>query len=198
MSHLAKFSAGWTEPEQWAWKQIEAGEPADFNARDRRYYIGFNVLDPCNENGWAENRRLRVKFLQDILMKKFFADPTPDAGVRILGALIDNVPLNLEHTRLRRLIWEHSRILTDVKCRGLRVDGEFSLEGSFVGGHVDLTVANIGSIGMAGSTIQGKVGLNSVKVGGSVFLRGGANFKAEVDLIGASIGADLDMSGATF
>jgi len=114
MSDLAKFSADWTEPELWAWEQIAAGEPADFNARDRRYYSGFtweqiaagepadfnardrryysefSDLDPCKENGWAENRRLRVKFLQDILTRKVFADATPYGGVRILGALVDD------------------------------------------------------------------------------------------------------------
>ena len=90
MSDLAKFSADWTEPELWAWEQIAAGEPADFNARDRRYYSEFSDLDPCKENGWAENRRLRVKFLQDILTRKVFADATPYGGVRILGALVDD------------------------------------------------------------------------------------------------------------
>jgi hypothetical protein len=251
MSDLAKFSAGWTEPEQWAWEQIAAGEPADFNARDRRYYAGFtceqiaagepadfkardqryysefNDLDPCKENGWAENRRLRVRFLQDILTRKIFADITPDAGVRILGALVDDdVPLNLEHTRLQRLIWlEHSRILTDVKCRNLRVDGEFSLEGSFVGGRVELPGANIDSVSLAdatfdaevdirsvsidanlamnGATFTRKVSLNAAKVGRSAFLRKGAlrkgaTFKAEVDLIGVDIGFNLEMDGANF
>jgi hypothetical protein len=153
MSDLAKakFSAGWTEPEKWAWEKIAAGEPADFNARDRRYYIGFNVLDPCNENGWTENRRLRVKFLQDILTRKVFADATPYGGVRILGALVDDAPLNLEHARLERLIWlEHSRILTDVKCRSLRVDGDFSLDGNFVGGEVSLNAAELsGSLSLS-------------------------------------------------
>ena len=176
MSDLAKFSAGWTEPELWAWEQIAAGEPADFNARDGRYYSGINDLDPCKENGWAENRR-PVKFLQDILTRKVFADATPYGGVRILGALVDDAPLNLEHARLERLIWlEHSRILTDVKCRKLRVDGEFSLEGSFVGGRVELPEANIiGSVSLADAT-----------------------FKAEVALIAASIDANLAMNGATF
>ena len=98
MSDLANFSADWTEPERWAWEQIGAGKPADFNARDRR-------LDPFNENGWAENRRLRVKFLQDISTKKSFSDLTPYGGIRILGALVDDAPLNLEHARLQHLIW---------------------------------------------------------------------------------------------
>jgi hypothetical protein len=226
MSDLAKakFSAGWTEPEKWAWEKIAAGEPADFNARDRRYYIGFNVLDPCNENGWTENRRLRVKFLRDILTRKVFADATPYGGVRILGALVDDAPLNLEHARLERLIWlEHSRILTDVKCRSLRVDGDFSLDGNFVGGEVSLNAVELsGSLSLAGATFktnkaidliaadigiilnleratfEGNVDLNSAKVGGSAFLRNGATFKAKVLLALASIGSNLEMDGSTF
>jgi hypothetical protein len=218
----AKFPADWTEPERWAWEQIAAGEaadfnvrdrryysgftweqiaagePADFNARDQRYYTEFNNLDPCNENGWAENRRLRAKFLQAILTEKVFADATPYGGVRILGALVDDAPFNLEHARLQRLIWlEHSRIRTDVKCHDLLVDGDFSLEGSFVGGRVDLLGANVGYVAMSGATFEGAVNLTAAKVSGSANLLG-ATFKAKVDLNRADIGSDLDMRGATF
>jgi hypothetical protein len=49
---------------------------------------------------------------------------------------------------------------------------------------------------MSGSTFEGKVNLSSAKVGGAAYLRYGATFKAEVDLIGASIGSSLDFSDA--
>jgi hypothetical protein len=113
MTDLAQPSADWTEPERWVWERIAASEPADFNARDRERNSKFNDLDPRNEDGWAENRRLRAKFLQTILTQKSFADATPYGGVRILGALVDDAALDLEHARLQRLV-----------CLNLRVDGD--------------------------------------------------------------------------
>ena len=221
MTDLAQPSPDWTEPEQWVWKRILAGEPADLNARDREQNPEFKDLDPCKEDGWAENRRLGVEFLKTILTHKDFADATPYGGVRVLGALVDDAPLVLEHARLQRLFWlDRSRILTDVKCRSLRVNGEMSLEKSFVAGDVDLSTATVqdslttalgrfkgevnlvgASIGsafsMRGSTFEKKVDLNSAKVGGGADL-GGACFEGEVDLVGASIGSSLEMSGSTF
>src|SRR6266545_6067738 len=87
MTDVAQLPADWTEPEQWVWERIAAGELADLNARDRERNPEFKDLDPCNENGWAENRRLRVRFLRTILTQNVFTDATPSGGVRILGAL---------------------------------------------------------------------------------------------------------------
>ena len=90
----------WTEPEKWAWRRIASGELADFNARDREQDSEFKHLDPSKAAGWADNRRLSAKFLQTILTDKAFVDATPYGGVRILGALVDDAPLDLEHARL--------------------------------------------------------------------------------------------------
>jgi hypothetical protein len=57
--------------------------------------------------------------------------------------------------------------------------------------------ASIGTnLEMSGSTFEGAVDLSSAKVGGLAFLRGGATFEADVNLIGADIGSDLDFSAA--
>jgi len=222
MSDTPEIPADWTEPERWVWKRIAAGEPADLNARDREHDAEFKDLDPSEAAGWTEQRRLRVRFLQTILTQKTFAEATPFGGVRISGALVDDAPLDLEHARLQRLFWlERSRILVDVKGRNLRIDGEFSLEASFVtggielpqtdireslhvdqgkiNGEVDLSSARIGdSLVMAGSIFEEKVHLNRATVNGSAFLHGGATFTGEVDLTSANIGSIVSMIGSTF
>lgn len=65
--NIPEIPADWTEPEQWVWARIAAGETADLNARDRNDDPAFEDLDPMEANGWTQNRRLRVKFLQTIL-----------------------------------------------------------------------------------------------------------------------------------
>src|SRR5258707_3984571 len=105
----------WTEPERWVWERIAAGEPADFNARDGKFAPG-KYLDPTKEQDWDGRRRLSARFLQTILTQRPFTDAIPDAGVRIIGALVDDAPLHLEHARLQRLFWlECSLILKDLK-----------------------------------------------------------------------------------
>ena len=140
MGNSIKMPTDWTVHEQWAWEQIAAGEIADFNARGP----DPEKLDPSTEKDWGEDRRLSAKFLEIILTETAFVDVTPHGGVRILGALIDDAPLDLEHARLQHLFWlEKSRILVEVKCSNLRVDGELSLEKSFIAAAVNLNGADI-------------------------------------------------------
>ena len=222
MANGPEIPTDWTEPEQWVWQRIAAGELADLNAREREHNADFEDLDPRKAEGWTEQRRLRVTFLQTILTQKAFAEAAPHGGVRILGALVDDAALDLEHARLQRLFWlERSRILVDVKGRNLRIDGEFSLWKSFVAGgielrqadirenldmrlgefhgEVDLANARIGfNLDMDGSTFEEEVSLNGATVKGGARLRGGATFKGEVDFGSASIGSNLVMTGSTY
>jgi hypothetical protein len=190
----------WTKPKKRAWERIAAGELADFNARDREQHPEFKDLDPRNATGWDDNRRLSAKFLQTILTDKAFVDATPYHGVRIRGALIDDAPVDLEHARLQRLFWlEKSRILVGVKGSNVRVDGELSLEASFVSGGFTLNGAEIREgLSLAAGHYKSNVNLNRAKINGSAFLRGGATFKGEVDLGSAAIGSTLDMTGSIF
>ena len=72
------------------------------------------------------------------MTQKTYADATPYGGARILGALVDDAPIDLEHARLQRTFWlERSRVLTDVKARNICVDGELSFAGCFVAGRVE-------------------------------------------------------------
>ncbi len=192
--------ADWTEPEKWVWERIAAGELADLNARDREQDPDFKDLDPVKATGWADNRRLRAKFLQTVLTRKAFARATPDGGLRIVGALVDDAPLDLEHARLQRLFWlEKSRILVDVKGRNICVDGEFSLEGCYVSGRITLVAAKIcAGLSLAAGHYKSNVNLNGAKVTGNAFLRDGATFRGEVNLTGATIGSNLEMTDSTF
>jgi len=222
MADAPEIPEDWTEPERWVWERIAAGEPADLNARDREHDADFKDLDPGKAAGWTEQRRLRVRFLQTILTQQAYAEATPHGGVRILGALVDDAPLDLEYARLQRLFWlEQSRVLVDVKGRNLRIDGALSLEASFVAGGIDLRQSetrenlhlNLGkfhsdvdlgaaSIGtnlvMNDSTFKEKINLNGATVNGSAVLSGGSTFKGEVDLGAASISSSLDLIGSIF
>jgi hypothetical protein len=143
MAILPEIPAEWAEPEQWVWEQIATGKPTNLANLNKR---GPNLenLDPSTDEGWGLGRRLSAKFLQTILTQKAFVEATPYGGVRILGALIDDAPLNLEHARLQHLFWlERSRILVDVNCGYLRVDGGLSLGESFIADTVDLSGADI-------------------------------------------------------
>ena len=111
MANGPEIPEDWTEPERWVWERIAAGELADLNARDRQEDSEYKDPDPGKAADWADNRRLRAKFLQTILTQKAFVDATPYSGVRILGALVDDAPLDLDHARLQRLFWlEKSRM----------------------------------------------------------------------------------------
>lgn len=191
--------ADWTEPEHWVWARILAGESADLNERDRETNPNCEDLLPAVAANWADDRRLSAKFLQTILTNKAFVKRTPHSGVRILGALVDDAPLDLEHARLHQLFWlEKSRVLVDIKGRNILVDGEFSLEGSFVKGEVCLTRARIRELHLTAGQYWGSINLNGARVTDGVFLSRGAIFKDKVNLGSARIGAALEMDGSTF
>ena len=164
MRTAPEIPTDWTKAERWVWERITAGEPANFNSRVR----DTEALKPQTDKGWGEERRVRAKFLQTILTQREFVEATPFGGVRILGALIDDEPVNLEHARLQHELWlESSRILTDFKCRSLRVDGGLSLENSFVTGLVDLSGANVTELmSLCGASFKNDVILDSANVGG--------------------------------
>jgi uncharacterized protein YjbI with pentapeptide repeats len=198
MADAPEVPADWTASERWVWQRIAAGKPADFNRRDREYYSDFEDLNPCKEEGWAESRRLRAAFLQTILTQKAFADATPFGGARILGALVEDAPLDLKFARLQKLFWlERSRILVDVEGRGLRVDGGLSLEGGYVAGQVELFGAGIREgLSISSATLKGELDLESAGIRHYLNMQG-STFEQKVNL-NADIGSHLDMHGSTF
>ena len=195
-----KIPKTWSKEEQWVWEQIQAGEVADFNERDRETDPAFEDLDPTQAKGWDGGRRLSVSFLQDILTTKAFVDATSFKGVKILGALIDgDVTLDLAHARLERLFWlEKSRLLLDIECRDLHVAGEFSLEGSHVKGTLSLYEARIdGNLSVALGLYERNMNLSKAKISGHISMNG-STFNGAVVMSGAKVSSQLSMMGSTF
>ena len=73
-------SRQWSEPERWAWEEIQAGRIADFGGR---YGI---ELDPKSPDGWDDGRKLSSGFLKEILFREPYRSAIPIEGVRIGGA----------------------------------------------------------------------------------------------------------------
>ena len=196
MGNMPDILTDWTEPEKWVWQQIAAGEWADLYEYDSAHAN----RTPDSEEDWGEHCRLSSKFIETILTQKKFCEATPYGGVRIRGAFIDDAPLDLEHARLQHLFWlVKSRILVDVKCRNLRVDGGLSFNDSFVAANVELNQSHIReSLSLMSSTFEGDVSLNSATVSGSAFLDSGAIFKGKLSLGSANIDGNLMMYGSTF
>ena len=64
---------------------------------------------------------------------------------------------------------------------------------------MDLVGAKVdGQLNASGATFEGRLNMNGLRVGQSLFLRDGARFAGEVDLGGAKVDGQLDASGATF
>lgn len=222
MSELTADITRWTETERWVWDQIVSGQVADLNQRDFGKDKDIAGLDPRSPDGWSEKRRIRSDVLRHFITDENRVKETPFSGVRIFGALIDDAPINLEYSRLSRLLWlDRSRLLVPFMARNLRVDGGLSLEESFVAGDVTLQFARIEeALCLAAGTFKGNVNvgeanigttlvlsagvfhqnvcLNGVVVRGAAFLRQGAVFKKDLDISYASVGSGLDMQKSYF
>jgi len=208
----------WTEPERWVWSQITAGKSADL----KELFPDSITLDPFSETEWSEDRLLSSEFLHFILTEHDFVRATPNAGVRIVGAMIRGAVLDIENAVLLNPLWiEHSKILCRIEGRFLRAASSLSFENSLVAEHVNLNGAEIRgplslacgrfqngfslmgcrvdrNVEMDGSEIAGVVNLNRTVVGGTVHMRNQATFKGYVDLGGVKIGANLEMDGGVF
>jgi hypothetical protein len=162
----------WTEQEKWVWKKVGSGEIANFNEGD--HYGG--PLDPKKPEGWPENRVLRPKFLETILLHEPYRGALTRHGVSIIGAWF-NEPNDLENATLaHELYLVSSRFDSDVCLRYLKSPCIISFESS---------------------KFKGKLNMNGLRVESSLFMRNDAEF-AEVILRGARIGDQLDMSNSKF
>ncbi len=159
----------WTEPEIWVWKRVCEGESADFN---KRYgFVDTNTMGP-----WTEERQLSATFLETILLHEPYRGALTRNGVRIVGAWFRQ-PVDLEGSTLDRQLWlDKSRFESNVSLLGLKSSELISLQGSKFTGTLDM---------------------DSMEVGGNLFMRGGAEFGGVV-LRSAKIASTLDMDGSKF
>jgi hypothetical protein len=201
-------------PQGWAYLEIMAGEWADFNRR-----CGTNL--PLDDARWGDNcRTLPSRFVRDLLTRAPWQAAVPFEGVRIQGAyIVGDIDLagaklsrpfeftngriegaiTLDYARTDNLIsLAGSRIGGDFKAFRLRSESDLLLgDGAVFSGTVVLKGANIvGDLQMSGSRLEGKVDAESLKTGGSVFIRD-ADFTQTLDMTLAHVGGGVDLRGAT-
>jgi uncharacterized protein YjbI with pentapeptide repeats len=215
MSIEPQIPEEWSDAERWAWGKIRAGRIADFH---KRY---GQAIDPQSRMAGVTSKRIADchKLFLTILTENSFRCVTPFKGVRIRGACFTE-EIDLEHARLKRQLWlVRCRFHCMLNLEDLHVDGWLALNGSWLGGTLDLsgtvldnvllrqvkvvsevnlTAAKIGGhLDMSDSTFDGKLHMNVTEVSQSLFMREKASFK-EVDLKSAKIGGQLNMSSSTF
>jgi hypothetical protein len=206
----------WTEQEKWVWKKVGSGEIANFNEGD--HYGG--PLDPKKPEGWPENRVLRPKFLETILLHEPYRGALTRHGVSIIGAWF-NEPNDLENATLAHELYlvssrfdsdvclrylkspciisfESSKFKGKLNMNGLRVESSLFMRNDAEFAEVILRGARIGDqLDMSNSKFNGKLDMDALRVESSLFMRNDAEF-ADVKLISARIGDQLDMSNSKF
>lgn len=215
-SEIAMITKNFTEPELWVWNEIKVGRIADFNKR-------YANLDPKSENNWnnpKEDRNLSNNFLLSILTEEKVLNVISTKGIRIAGALFSE-EINLRHVKLERQLWlELCRFEGSLYMMNFHINDWFSLEGSWLGGELDLNGARLnsfvsfnnvevtgavdmvsvrvgGNLEMSGSKFLAKLDMNSIKVEGSLYLRDKAEFE-EIDMISARVDNCVDLSKGIF
>jgi hypothetical protein len=208
----ALADTNWRPSEQFVWHEVCRGRTADLDEQ-------FGPLDPRHPAGWGPDRRIRVAFLQTILFDERFHPQLPSRGVRVAGAWfagpVDFVnaklpsELRIERSRFEAPVY-FSRVKTPfvLSFRGSAFSKTLQLDGISVGEvldlrqcsmmeSVDLTSAKVDRhVDFQGTHVAGRLRMDALHVGQSVFLRGGAEFTEPVSLVYGLIGLNLDLSGA--
>ena len=191
---------GWSEAENWVWERIRGGEIADFHAR-------LGKRNPNAAEGWDDARRLSTAFLRRIFSDRSLRDDIPSEGVRIIGAWFPD-GLAFPHGRLHEQLWlDDCRFGREVDLSFCTIQGVLSFEGSVIpeAVHSAPALALTGSrisdgLNLSRATLTGKLAMDCLQVGQSLFLRGSAEQPArfaEVDLTGADVKGHLSLDGAT-
>ena len=151
----------WTPQEKWVWEQVFQGEIADFNKAEG--YGG--KLSPRKSEGWKENRILRPKFLETILLQEPYQNALTHRGVRIAGAWFKE-PVDLSNATIPSQLWLNgSRFEQDVDLICLKSPSFLSLEGSVFVRSLDLARAKIEMINMSSATFNGTLIMGGLEVG---------------------------------
>ena len=162
----------WTEPEKWAWQQVEKGEIADFHIKLN------NDLDPNDPNGWTDERLISSKFLETILLDSAYQNELPRRGVRIAGAWIKD-PLNLANAHLKVEWWlDKSRVLDKVDISFIRATDLISFEGSVFSNDIDISSGILDRpLNMSRAKVAGKINMDSIVIGSSLFMADKSEFR---------------------
>jgi hypothetical protein len=206
-----------TTPEGWAWKQIKAGNLADFN-----YHCG-TTLDPHKADGWDDHcRQIPAQFLVDVLTMPKWQNQVARRGVRLSGAHIVE-DIDLEDAEIVSELWLDASLiagaleLIDAHLKrpllfrrsvlggalfADRMNAESTIlltdHASFAG-DVILAGAKVGgTLDMSTASFSKTLNANRLNVQGSMYMRDHASFTGDVNLIGAKVGGNLEMKTASF
>jgi len=216
--------ASWTPQEKWVWEQVCVGKIADLGII--KAVVGTLTQKETKE--WSEKSVLRPAFLETILLHEPYRGAITRHGVRIVGAWFKETldlsnatlshPLSLLNSRFDSMV-DLSRMqsLSYLSLHGSKFKGKLDMNSIEVTGslfmgkdpecenaaefekEVDLRSAKIdGQLNMIGSKFKGNLDMDRIEVASSVLMRGGAEFKGQIDLIFAEIGCSLDISQSTF
>lgn len=134
-----------------------------------------------------------------------FAGPLTLQGIEVKGGLY------LFHTTVGGIVnaqnatiggaaeMRGSAFAQNLNFRGADLKSQVSLGNANVGGRVDFSNATIGeNLDMSGASIVGDVGLEHVKINGSLFLRNKTHVEGLVDLVNTTVGGNLELENSSF
>ena len=167
----AQSMPGWTKQEKWVWKQICEGREADLNQ-----WQGM-LLDPRDPDSGAEQwggRAISSGFVETILLHEPYCSAIPRQGIHIAGAYFPQ-GANLANASIAtRLVLRASRFESTVDLSRLRTGLDVLLDES-----------SFRVLVVEAATVGGSLSLERAEFG-------------RLDMNGARVGDDLNMSGAVF
>ena len=206
---LSLTPGNWSEQERWVWdKRICLGKIADLSKRPRGEN---NACDLGKTEEWSQDRHISSQFIQTVLFHAPFRRAYIQSGFRLRCAIFPQ-KVDLSQGHFTREIWlDNSYFAQGLNASDLEIEGLFSLEGSRFQGpfKVELNDAKVGGqLNASGSTFQGLFIAYGLTVQNDLFLSKDTGceeteckettFSKEVNLLGATVGGQLNASGSTF
>ncbi len=184
--------SGWTQQEKWVWQQLCNGRRADLVA-------GTTGQSASSAEGpsWPKESLLTPGFLRG-LFEGPFKKRLEETGIAVRGARLEE-SLDLSGIRFKRKVaFEESLFLGDVRLQDAVLEDSLSLSKSEVEGVLDISGAKIGrDLRLDEIVVAGNTRLVDLRAGRNLYLRLGA-YDGIVDLVGLKVDGDLWLAGSTF
>ena len=169
LAQLALSPLTFTSAEERLFKGVEQGDPIVFTSGDSE------KDNPGNTGSWGEDRTIRAECIKWLCYDKQAQDRIHPKGIQIQGAKISKL-LDLSFARVpyplafAECAFTHKMVLHHARIRALNLQGS----------HVKSILAN------------------ELKLDSDFFLRDGFKAEGAVQLLGATIGGQLNCSGGQF